>query len=809
MLSEFEVNEVMAEFGYGLKEKHELGGVYTNAEERIVIVDFWDTAPSEYRYVNYTSFQNRLMHHHKGVFRLLANSHDSLAKQVQDYLFPDQPNHVAEGNIKLYGANRTEAHLDPTPPEFNFQTIFEEVFGSKFMFALHPEEIYIDMHGHRRYIDFMLHRNEGNIAIELNGERYHHPLLIGEKQYLSQLNKQNSLVRDNTLVFRWSDRGMRDQFKFREQLKDYFGVVDNFKATPFFKGKRSVNFQLYEHQSEAVSSIRKQRERGDNTFLTVLPTGTGKTEVFIEDYREQLQQGHTKRALAIVPTVDLKKQLEARVSKHLPHVSICNNFGSNADLTIITNAAAVRDFHALDSTFYDYILIDEAHRAAATGLSKVLEHFTPKTLLGLTATDERLDQKRLETIFGSYQVDLTLQQAMETGLVPPIRVFRLESNIDFSKVRFNGKEFVKSDLQKTVQVPSRDNLIAELLNKYFSSEELFKQGIIFCVDIKHTQRMAKALQNVGISAKSVHGKDRSGIDDYFAGKVQFLCACELLSEGWDAPQTSIVVMARPTMSKALYMQQLGRGTRLAKDKEALYVIDIIDNYGPALLQPWNLHSLFRINSYLPFGEVGNYDKPTPRHELLVLDGIHETERKLEPINIFNFEDEFGDLLSEEQLARELFLSTGTIKSWIKKGNITPTRSVPFGKTHLHYFSEDNISEIKVQNKIKPRTDETRFDDFWEFLEKRDYTFSYKIIFMLSFIKHVDEQGEANTEQIALSYQDFYSRLLYQHGQCEKDKNPLNVRENLQDLSYLKRSIANNPFEKFERKRFFYEAKELS
>ncbi|MEZ9710594.1 DEAD/DEAH box helicase [Vibrio breoganii] len=809
MLTRQEVNQVMSEFGFIENGTHELGSFFIGKDGNVVLVDFWDDKPSDYQYVHYTSFQNRLMHHHQGIYRFLASSEAQLVTQIKKFLLPELEQKVADMVIKTYGANRAKDHLDPTPPEFNFQTIFEEVFGSKYLYSLHPEEAYIDINGHRRFIDFVLHREQGNIAIELNGERYHHPLAISESQYGSQLNKQNSLIKDGYLVYRWSDRGMRDDFKFKEQLNDYFGDKAQFKATPFYKGKRNVSFNLYRHQEHAVSSIQSQREAGRDTFLTVLPTGTGKTEVFIEDYREQIQSKQVNKALAIVPTINLKQQLESRVKKHLPLLTISDEFESDADLIISTNAAAVRRYQFISADHFDYILVDEAHRAGATGLTIVLEHFTPKTLLGLTATDERLDQKKLENIFGNYQVDLTLEQAMEQGLIPPIRVFRLESNIDFSKVRFNGKEFVKSDLQKTIQIPSRDSLIAELLFKYFGDDTLKKQGIIFCVDVKHTQRMAKAIQNLGLSAKSVHGKDRSGIDEYFSGNVQFLCACELLSEGWDAPETSVVVMARPTMSKALYLQQLGRGTRLSPNKEALYVIDIIDNYGPALLQPWNLHSLFSIGHYQPFGDVGNYQYPTQQKELIVLDGLYEYERKLEPINIFNFENEFGDLLSEEQLARELFLSTGTVKAWIKKGDITPTKSIPFGKSQLHYFSSESLSEIKQQKNIKPRTDETRFDDFWEFLDKRDYTFSYKIIFLLAFLKNCNSNGEADTDTLAKTYQSFFQRILTKFNKCEKDKNPLNLPENLSDLPYLKRSIANNPFEKFERKRFFYQSKELA
>ena len=148
--------------------------------------------------------------------------------------------------------------------------------------------------------------------------------------------------------------------------------------------------------------------------------------------------------------------------------------------------------------------------------------------------------------------------------------------------------------------------------------------------------MSALLNKHGIKAAAVHGKERSALKEYQRGDIQFLCACDLLNEGWDAPQTSVIVMARPTMSKVLYTQQLGRGTRNHPGKEALYVIDVVDSYSSAL-QPWSVHNLFNFGMYQPFGDLVKSVEGTLNHELIVLDGLWETERRLEPINIFNFE----------------------------------------------------------------------------------------------------------------------------------------------------------------------------
>lgn len=814
------LDKYMAQVGYRLSKvfttsrlfENECNATLGKTNVRPVLVDttLFDHNASDYQYVEYTSMQNALMHKHQGVFRFLYDDHDEFIKELSVFLNdtedPDQ--------IRVYGQQRDEHHLDPTPPEHNFAVIYERVFGGKAIHALKAEESYIDRSGSRRFIDFTLKRSSSPIAIELNGESYHHPLVTGRKQYRSQLFKQNSLISDGYLVFRWSNRGMDDQAKIDDQLRTYFGCASHFLSAPHYRAQRSISsFNLYQHQADSLTRINSDRAAGKNTFLVVLPTGTGKTEVFIEDMRQQFAEKQIKRVLVIVPTTALKQQFTERLNQQLPQLSVGFLLDCQmADIVVQTSAFVLRHFIHQPKDHFDYILVDEAHRAAAHGLRKVLEHFSPKTLFGLTATDQRLDKQKLEDIFGSYEVDLTLEQAIVKGLVPPIRAFRLSSNIDLSEVRFNGKDFVKSDLNKTVQVPSRDQLIVDVLTKYFDAplqtDKPPSQGIVFCVDVKHTKRMADLLNKHGITAASVHGKERKGIESYQNRDIRFLCACELLNEGWDAPQTEVVVMARPTMSKVLYTQQLGRGTRKFDGKEALYVIDVVDSYGAAL-QPWSLHSLFNLNSYRPFENVIHPEKPLPENELIVLDGLWEGERRIEPINVFNFENEFGDLINEEQLARELFVSTGTVKAWLKKGDINSDKRLPFGRGTLHYFEPEQIESIRQLKRLKERTEESRYQDFFEFLEQRDYTFSYKIAFLLSLLKHCNEQGEADIAQVTQSYQAFYQYLHARFGKTEKAGNPINDIVKLDDDKYMQRSMLQNPFEKFERKRFVYQCKDLA
>ena len=808
------LSKLLESKGFKLINSQYTSLLYTDAEQETgIILDthlYGENKPS-YPYHEYTGWQNMLMHKFARLYRFIDDEDPENRRHVAQIL--DEIDD--EYDFRQFGTDRQINEIDPTRPEYNFESLFEQVYGSQYLHALEREHQYVDLVGKSRYVDYLLKTTNAKIAIELNGEAFHHPLVISRKKYQSQLLKQNSLMKDGIKVYRWSNAGMSDEKKFADQMRLYFGQKETLCEKPSANQFRDISFSLFKHQQAALEDIQNGRAKGKSTFLLVLPTGTGKTEVFIADYSEQRRLGNAKRALVIVPFKDLREQTKERFLER-DHSLITSSDISDlkADVIVQTTQAIQRHFSSLSPDHFDYIVVDEAHHAPAQGLKRVLEHFNPKTLLGCTATDKRLDQKDLAEIFGRYQLNMTLEEAIKQKLLPPIRAFRLESNIDFSQVRFNGKEFVKSDLNRSVILPSRDQLIVDVISKYFDQVDSNTgqslsalQGVIFCVDVKHAKRLAVLLNEHMISAEAVSATSREGLKKYKEGKVRFLCACDLLNEGWDAPNTSIVVMARPTMSKVLYMQQLGRGTRNHPGKEALYAIDVVDSYGSAALQPWSLHSIFNLSDYRPFADAFNPDE-APVGEEIILDHLYEHERNLRPIKLFNFEEEFGDYINDEQLARELFVSTGTVKNWVKNQSVLPDKQLPFGNKTLNYYKQDRVDEIRNEKNLKLRSESTRRDDFFEFLEQRDYTFSFKIIFLLLMLKHADKTGEVSLPMLRDDYQEFYKNLLAKYGKAEKSNSPLNNPEFLNDKKLLTKSILQNPFEKFERKSFMYHAKDL-
>ncbi|SFP46260.1 DEAD/DEAH box helicase [Hydrogenimonas thermophila] len=383
-----------------------------------------------------------------------------------------------------------------------------------------------------------------------------------------------------------------------------------------------------------------------------------------------------------------------------------------------------------------------------------------------------------------------------------------------SEVRFNGKDYYSSDLQRTVIVPSRDQLIVDVLKKYFIDSGMPKKsGIIFCVSVAHAKKVARLMQEHNISCKAVSGNDKKSlkyIDEYQEGKIQFLTTCSLLNEGWDSPRTSIIVMARPTMSKVLYTQQIGRGTRKYKGKEALYVIDIVDNYGGLGTfknTPWSIHALLGVSEYKAWADVLNPDSKS--HEEVILEGLYEEERKLEHIDIFTFEEKYADYLSDEQLARELYISTGTLKSWVKKKEVKPDVQIPVGKKFINYYHPSQVDKIRKFKNLKVHNDETIYEDFFEFIEEGNYSLSYKMVFILSMFKVINHNGECNLDELVTEFKKFYQYRLDNNLKIDRNKSPFENQDFINNNSKIKQNILANPFEKFERKRFMYHCKDLN
>lgn len=764
---------------------------YDNGVDMVIIDDgICNEDEKVFSYMLITDKQNNYMHQFRRVFRFLGY----IQEEVDEYLLKKDISLGIEYSVKL---DRSE-QADVSPLELHFERSFSNTYGIQALKYLSREYGICDEDGNNYFLDYFVRTKDQKIAVEENGVTYHHPQIIGEEKYRNQLRKQNTCALWGIKLYRFSTEDCVYEDRIEDDIKEYFGDDNDFIDTGL-KVDRKV--ELYEHQTISLKEIQNRRKQGIKAFLIVLPTASGKSKIVEEDIKEFSKDKNDFKGLILVPSVSTFNDWENRVNESLSELK--------ENIEIHTYSYMARHYTEYQPDHFNYVVVDEAHHAVAPVLKRVIQYFNAEFLVGLTATDQRPDKKKLETVFGTYSTTLSLKEAMEKEIVAKANVYRIETNIDLSKIRFNGKDYVNADLEKRVRVTSRNELIVDVLQQYFTSGEASnRQGVIFCVNVPHAIEMAKLLNGAGISASSYtrQTKDPDGVMKRFKNKeIRFLCACNMISEGWDYPELGILVMARPTLSKVLYLQQIGRGLRKTDTKKNVIVIDVVDEYG-AMVKACNMHTIFSNPYYVPFGDITKMDYK--EGDFVVIDGIQERIEKITEVDINSFEDKYGDYLSQEQVAREYFVSTGTITSWIKKGRILPTVEYKFGNKPMYLFSPEDVERYRKELNIKEHNDQTIKEDFFEFLEERDYSLSYKMPFFLSFIKHVDSIGDAKIVDILNDYIAFYEDRLNRGLQVDRSTCPYN-EQTLKDRKYIQRNMLTNPFEKFERKRFLYYSKDLS
>lgn len=741
-------------------------------------------------YTLITDKQNHYMKIYRRVFRFLGFDPETIEKCLQK-----SRQEVLHFTKKI--SERGE-HADSSPLELLFEQNFTDVYGMRALKYLQKEYRISDEDGNNYFLDYLVDTADSRVAIEENGIHYHHPQLIGIEGYRKQLRKQNTCALWGLKLYRFSTEDCRFKDRIEDDIRSYLGKdTSGFREAGLLLERKT---ELYEHQEISLAQIEERRDKGIRAFLIVLPTAAGKSRIVEEDIQKFAAGKEQFRALILAPNTNIIADWKERIDKDLQPLQ--------DRIDIKTYSYAVRHYHEKTRDYYSYIVVDEAHHAVAPMLKRVIQYYAPEFLVGLTATDQRPDKKRLEEIFGNYTTELSLKDAMEKGVVARVNVYRIETNIDLSHVRFNGKDYVNADLEKSVRVTSRNELIVNVLKDYFTEGDAGKrQGIIFCINKAHTKEMARLLNAAGISAQDYSGDTKHPekvMQEFKEHKIRFLCACDMISEGWDYPELGILVMARPTLSKVLYLQQIGRGLRRTSVKNNVFVIDVVDEYG-AMVRPCSMHAIFGNSLYVPFGDITRQDYLPG--QMIEIDGITERVERIVEVDIHTFEEKYGDYYSQEQLAREYFVNTGTITSWIRKGKITPTVEFPFGSKKISLFSPEDVEKYRKELNIQEHNDDTVRDDFFAFLEERDYSLSYKMPFLLSFIDHMDTIGDAKIEDVLTDYIAFYQDRIDKGLPVDRPSCPYNA-ETLKDRKMIKSSMLTNPFEKFERKRFMYYSKDL-
>ncbi len=365
----------------------------------------------------------------------------------------------------------------------------------------------------------------------------------------------------------------REQKESKDDRDQFF-----FDITPFY------------YQKEILERLQAERTiHNHNKNLIVAATGTGKTVISAFDFRRYRDTVNPHAQLLFVAHREeiLKQSLytfrNILRDYNFGGIGIHGEIPAQKDhLFISIQSFNSTDFSSKTSpTYYDFIIVDEFHHAAAKSYQKLLSYYRPKILVGLTATPERMDNLDILGYFdGRIAAEIRLSEAIGRNLLAPFHYFGVTDkvsleNIDWSRGKYNQAALSK---EYTGNLERADHIRKSLLHYVTDIDNVI--GLGFCVSIEHAKYMADAFTQFGIPSTSLSSEsaseERNSVQRRLLNKeIHFIFVVDLYNEGVDIPEVNTILFLRPTESLTVFIQQLGRGLRLAEGKECLTVLDFV------------------------------------------------------------------------------------------------------------------------------------------------------------------------------------------------------------------------------------------
>ncbi|WP_315901079.1 DUF3427 domain-containing protein [Leisingera daeponensis] len=332
-------------------------------------------------------------------------------------------------------------------------------------------------------------------------------------------------------------------------------------------------------QAEALAALASTRTKGYRAGLVVLATGLGKTFLAAFDSRT------AGRVLFVAHREEILTQAMSAFRAIRPKARLGRFGGGEKDFDAdvlfasIQTLSRAEHLHRFALDAFDYIVVDEFHHAAAATYRRVIDHFTPGFLLGLTATPDRSDGGDL---LGLCEENLVYECDLWSGigreLLSPFRYFGVPDPVEYAQIPWRSGKFDETALTEAVATHARaENALDQLARRGG------KKAIGFCVSRRHADFMAEFSQARGLRAVAVHSGETSAprasaLKALEEGDLDIVYAVDMFNEGLDVPSIDTVLMLRPTESPIIWLQQLGRGLRRSAEKTHLAVIDYIGNH---------------------------------------------------------------------------------------------------------------------------------------------------------------------------------------------------------------------------------------
>lgn len=542
-------------------------------------------------------------------------------------------------------------------------------------------------------------------------------------------------------------------YKDLEKIEDH--ILDN-KVTNIFEPRGA--------QIEALFSLNKSREEGFDKALVIAATGIGKT------YLSAFDSKNYKRVLFVAHREEIIKQAERSFRNVRSNDSTGffygNNKETNKDIIFSLVQTLGKDDYLNEAYFsrdyFDYIVIDEFHHAAAGNYQKIIEYFIPKFMLGLTATPERLDNKDVFSLC-DYNVvyEIRLKEAINRGDLVPFRYYGIhDDTINYEHIDFKNGKYDKNKLEEALMINKRAELVYKHYDKYNS-----KRAMGFCTSKSHAEFMAEYFSSQGINAVAVYSGEQGeytesrdiALEALAKGDVQVIFSVDMFNEGLDVPSIDLVMFLRPTESPTIFLQQLGRGLRKYKNKEHLNVLDFIGNYRKSLIIPFLLSGKTYNPKAIKEGKVNEYDYPedcSVDFDLQIIDLFKEQADK--EIRIYNklhykIDEEFNNIINDlghVPCRMEFFTYLDDdIYDYVKsKGKQNPFNN------YLNFLKEQGKLSLEEQKLLN-----TRAYDFINMIETTSMSKTYKMPVLLAFYNHGNFKMSINDDDIYNAFKEFYEK----------------------------------------------------
>ena len=430
-------------------------------------------------------------------------------------------------------------------------------------------------------------------------------------------------------------------------------------------------------QVAAIESLNELRKKGKDKALLISSTGTGKT--YLSAF--ELRKYNPKKALFIVHREQIARQaLESYkdVFGDTKTMGILsgNSKDINREIIFSTIQTLSKDdiLYNFKKDEFDYIVIDEVHKAGANSYQKVVNYFMPKFLLGMTATPERNDDFDIFKMFdNNIAYEIRLQQALEEDLLCPFHYFGI------SDVTVDGTELNDNSDFRFLVAEERVNHIIDKINFYGYCGDRVK-GLIFCSSKKEAKKLSNIFNNRGYKTVALTGEDSQEVredaikrleQDEIDNSLDYIFTVDIFNEGVDIPSINQIVMLRPTQSAIIFVQQLGRGLRKSKFKEYVVIIDFVGSYNNNFLIPIALSGDRTFNKDNIRRYVLESSKVIPGCSTINFDEISK-KRIFQSIDSANF----NDIRMIKQEYRELKQKIGkipTLMDFDKYNAIDPLR----------------------------------------------------------------------------------------------------------------------------------------